>query len=119
MRYDNAGQATIVIQVAKELMREQFISQFEKDEDFAEDQLKDMRRGYTTLKGEAFFVWTRKFKSAEVYRILKLDNDMNAVVINDADDTDCVYEFVNNFLVRYKVDTDLLEVFQSASNKES
>ena len=37
---------------------------------------------------------------------------MKAIVINDADDTRCDYEFVNNFLVRHKDGTELLEVYQ-------
>ena len=34
LRYDNAGQAKILNQVTRKSMREQLISQFEKDKDF-------------------------------------------------------------------------------------
>ena len=111
LRYDNFGQAKIVSQVTKESMREQLISQFEKDKDFAEDQLADIKQGLTTRKGEVFYVWTRKFKSTEVYRVLQLDNDVKTIVINVADDTRCSYALVNNFLVRHNEGTDLLEVY--------
>ena len=50
LRYNNVGQAKIVSQVTKESMRDQMISQFEKDKDFAKDQLTNTERGFLTTK---------------------------------------------------------------------
>ena len=111
LRYDKTGQAKMVSQITVESMREQLISQLKQDKDFAEDQLKNTSRGFITRKGEALFVWTRKFKSTEAYQVLKLDNDMKVIVFNDDVDTRCTYELVNDFLVRRKEEAIHLEVF--------
>ena len=56
-------------------------------------------------------MWKRKFKSTIAYQVLKLDVGMKVIVFNDDDDTRCTYEFVNDYMVRLKEKSNILEVF--------
>ena len=74
--------------------------------------MKFSYQGFSTGNGKPFYIWTRKCKSTETYQVLKLDDDIKAIVFYDEDKIDCEYAFVNNFLVRHKKDADMLEVYQ-------
>ena len=56
-------------------------------------------------------MWSRKLKSTIAYQVLKLEVGMKVIVFNDDDDTQCTYEFVNDYLVRRKEESIQLEVF--------
>ena len=89
-------------------MGEQIITQLKIEK----DQLKWTYQGFITRNGKPFFIWTRKCNSTETYQVLKLDDDIKAIVFHDEDQIRCEYAFVNNFLVRHKAYTDMLEVYQ-------
>jgi len=116
LRYDSSGQAKVVKQIEEEPMKKQLADILEHEQGFGADQLK-LQYQFITIKRELVFIWKRKFKSSLAYQVRSLKDDIKVVVLNDEDETDPSYTFVDKFLVRRKEKSDYLEVFELSFNQ--